>query len=88
MLRCLLVSPLASLGGAKVHGVGVAMVLRVIPPSVQSQAILAGQDVRERNLVELPQLEALPLVMKVAPVVYRPPGFPLVTLPRAGHRLA
>ena len=48
------------------------MVLRVMPPRVHRQATLAAQDVRGRHLVELPQLETLPLVVQVAPVVYRP----------------
>ena len=59
-LRCLLTSPLEQLGGAKAHGVGVAMVLQVATPRVHSQATLAAKDVRRRHLAELPQLETLP----------------------------
>ena len=79
---------MASLGGAKVHGVGVAMALRMVPPHVHSQTTMAAQDVRGRHLVELPQLETLPQVIQVALVVYRTPRFPIVILPPTGHRLA
>ena len=87
-LRCLPASPIAPLDGAKVQGVGVAMVLRVVPPHVHSQATLATQDVRGHHFTDLPYLKTLPPVMQVAPVVYRPPEFPLATRLRAGHRLA
>ena len=71
-----------------VHGVGVAMVLRVVPPRVNSQAILTSQNVRGRHLVELSQLETLPELMQVAFVVYRSPRFAIAILPSTGHRLA
>ena len=64
------------------------MVLQVVPPRVHSQAILAAQDIRGHHLAELPHLKTLSQVMQVAPVVYRPKGFPLATLLRAGQRLA
>ena len=62
--------------------------LREVPPRVHSQATLAAPDIRGRHLAELAQVETLPHVMQIAPVIYRPPGFPLAALPLKGHRLA
>ena len=78
----------ASLGGAKVHGVGVTVALRMVHPRVHSQMALVAQDARGCHLMELPQLETLSQVMQVALVVYRTPRFPIAILPPTGHRLA